>query len=68
MSIPLKLYKVTMRFDNYSAEAIRQVIEDAPGKPYKDLDGTVIGIIKSAERVNHIPDTVQFTLEEGNRI
>lgn len=53
--------RFTENYYHYSATAIKQVIEQAVGKPVNDEDGKRIGVITSAKRTGI--DSIEFEAE-----
>ncbi len=62
-TVPLKLLKMRQCFNNYSENAISQVVEQAPGKIFMGLEGETIGVIKSAKLVDGTNNVVEFEME-----
>jgi hypothetical protein len=50
-----------MGFSDYSKQALEQVVEQAPGKPFRNEKGEVIGDIESATLIKGTK-TIEFTI------
>ena len=53
--------EITQNFYNYSASAMKQVLEQSIGKPAYDEKGNEIGIIAKATRIG--VETVEFEID-----
>lgn len=59
--------KITFRenFHNYSHKAIQQVIDQSIDRPFKHMDGRVIGKVISAKRISNSVVEFEAEIEEG---
>lgn len=55
-------FKTVMVFENYSEEALTQVVEQAIDKPFLDQDGKQIGTIVKVTRVDRTKN-VEFEID-----
>lgn len=57
------ILKCAQDFRNYSDGAKQQVIDQAVGRPFMNLEGRSIGTIVSAEIMDNRPNLIMFNVE-----